>query len=1014
MALPPELAAIACGIAANTCTGLFGSVIDLARNKQLTFDEILKSEVEDFCSSFEWHGEIPEEEIALFFQSPEFEFVLSQWVSAHLLAEDQSTSFSSLLESYRKCAIRFFGNADLNFDELTKLIKAYWQAIWKGLNRAVESGHLVALARIVDVRMATLQAMLESIEASLVRREEEQLPSKEKMEELIGEYRRLVPQRLGKITPPHPERTTKVELKALYVTPSFSADNRDASGVIEGDVVEEKQAYRQLVGDAMRLVVLGDPGGGKSTFAKKVCADAAASATARLVGGRRLVPFLVVLRDYGLDRYDDKLSLCEHIVRRVKLDYDLNITETIIDHILRSGLGLVVFDGLDELVDAHKRREITDDIENFCERYPGCPIIVTSRKIGYAQAPLDDKRFQTCILSEFDESQVREYVTNWFNLASDLTEAQAQEKVEGFLDESESVDDLRRNPLVLSLMCQLYRGRNYIPQNRTDVYDSCSNMLIEQWDKGRLIPLPPEIEEISSHVRPTLYHIAHWIYSDPNLQSGVVEEQLVKKTAEYLNGRRWDSSEDSLRSAKAFVAYCKGRAWVITEAGTTARGVSLFQFTHRTFLEYYTACFLVRNYSTTDSLISVLLPWIHTAKSDIVSQLSVHLFDRQVQDGADALLEKLLEEASAVSGSECLNVMSFLSRSLHELVPSPRTVRHICNLVVDAFVVKAPDSGNGSADNWHILHDLVILLSTNAPNVVRSCYERLEEIIGDPLHEPTTKSRAVDIACYAFKIATNPLRRSKDSAIPWLKALKDTIACLDGGSNSLKLESPFISITLFHAEELSFEELLDAHGSKWLLGSVRITRTDGPMSFYGSLIDWLAWTILPLRSNLRVELHATELSETKLSAESNFEYLLKFGQWAARNLTPLSKLPENFHFSPGFAFYLEDILESQGRMSALRVNWLDEWGNRMRVSNVIRFALLVMMLATKRSSIEITEQLISCREIAMKNGGALRPLIEVIDIALAVIGSPTGAKRLQYLEEVGFSAQQSSVIQSLT
>ena len=41
---------------------------------------------------------------------------------------------------------------------------------------------------------------------------------------------------------------------------------------------------------------------------------------------------------------------------------------------------MVIFDGLDELLDTHYRQEIKGDIESFCNLYPTVPVLITSRE----------------------------------------------------------------------------------------------------------------------------------------------------------------------------------------------------------------------------------------------------------------------------------------------------------------------------------------------------------------------------------------------------------------------------------------------------------------------------------------------------------------------------------------------------------------------------------------------------------------------------------------------------------
>lgn len=141
--------------------------------------------------------------------------------------------------------------------------------------------------------------------------------------------------------------------------------------------------------------------------------------------------------------------------------------------------------------------------------------------------------FQVFRLNQFDDIQVQEYVKKWFDVADEgiLTEKQRKSKTQAFLKDSEVVPDLRTNPLMLALLCSIYREENYIPRYRPDIYEKCAIMLFERWDKSRSIYIPPLPEE---HVRPLLEYLANWIYADEHLRAGVTEEELATKATAYL------------------------------------------------------------------------------------------------------------------------------------------------------------------------------------------------------------------------------------------------------------------------------------------------------------------------------------------------------------------------------------------------------------------------------------------------------------------------------------------------
>ena len=374
-----------------------------------------------------------------------------------------------------------------------------------------------------------------------------------------------------------------------------------------------------------------------------------------------------------------------------------------------------MFDGLDELLDTGYRQEITADVESFCRLYPSVPTLVTSRRVGYDQAPLDERNFEVFHISDLDDKRVKMYVYKWFGLDHDLDSPQRTRRTKAFLSESEVVSDLRANPLMLSLMCNIYRGEGYIPKNRPDLYEKCATMLFERWDRSRGIHFPLKIEQ---QVNTALKHLASWIYSDQRRRTGVTKRELVSNMADYLHLKRFEDRDEAESAAGEFIEFCKGRAWVFTDTGST-REEKLYQFTHSTFLEYFAAAHLVRVHSTPRKLQKILLPRIAKGEWDVVAQLSFQLLSKNVEGATEALLNSLLTQARKKGLADGKRLLSFAARALQFLVPEPKVTRKIAQACIDHELALAVEGrqrrpfykgGNvvgdlltAGRDNWAVL-----------------------------------------------------------------------------------------------------------------------------------------------------------------------------------------------------------------------------------------------------------------------------------------------------------------------
>ena len=495
----------------------------------------------------------------------------------------------------------------------------------------------------------------------------------ERFQEFERQYRKQLQERFSRLTP-HIDDARRVPLDEIYVEPMFSQRRGSTWS-------DDRLSFADLRAQLLRSVVVGQPGGGKSTLVSKLCFDLTRYYDERFVGGVSLCPVPVVLRDYGVAKAERQLSILDFAEELSKTSLQLDPPPGAFEYMMQQGRALVIFDGLDELVDPSRRRGIRDDIESFCVRFPAIRVLVTAREIGYEQAPLDPDEFTRFQLAEFNDEQVGAYIHRWFGAHPDLAAQQVERQAEAFLRESEmAVSDLRRNPLLLALMCNIYKGEGYIPTNRPEVYEKCSNMLLRRWDASRGIDMA---RPLGAHLERTLEYLAHWVCTHVDLQSGVGERRLVDVAAEFLTVKKFDDDPDEARlEAQNFLEFCKGRAWVLVEVGSSTRE-PLFQFAHRTFLEYFTAKYLVRTAESVAALGNFLLDKMGPAAWDMVAQLAFQI-QHSHNDAGDELLELTLRSAEESDGPARMARLSFAARTLQFLVPTPGVARKVAQAALAA------------------------------------------------------------------------------------------------------------------------------------------------------------------------------------------------------------------------------------------------------------------------------------------------------------------------------------------
>jgi hypothetical protein len=437
------------------------------------------------------------------------------------------------------------------------------------------------------------------------------------------------------------------------------------------DVTEDRLVDR-------RVVVVGNPGAGKSTFTRHLLYRLAVAGQQETIDSP-VAPMALELKDHPRPTasYLTVLAARLRVVTQAELDLD------VIHDILVLGLATVVFDGLDEISAIDERHATVAAIEAFCYRYPLVRVVVTSREEGYVRARLDSRLFPVYRLPDFTDRQVGKYVHTWFELiASRRMLDDSDKRASAFLADSVHVADLRNNPLMLSLLCVLYEYDGYIPENRPQVYEQCSRLLFEKWDRVRRVSMPfrPTADTVK-----LVQELAYHLFGVAALQGGETEQQLKRLIIGYFERNMADRSIPPATQAEEFLDYCAGRAWLLTNIGTSDRGERLFGFTHRTFMEYFAGCYLARHAKDAPGLIADIKAMISSGASEVVPQIAIQEFDNRAANGIDDCLHLLVTAPPKTNDSEAKQYLAFALRCLRFIRPRRDTLVHLYTEAMRAF-----------------------------------------------------------------------------------------------------------------------------------------------------------------------------------------------------------------------------------------------------------------------------------------------------------------------------------------
>jgi formylglycine-generating enzyme required for sulfatase activity len=426
------------------------------------------------------------------------------------------------------------------------------------------------------------------------------------------------------------EAEARLSLDAVYTALRTRSPEEDPEGKeVAAEPRPHVSALEQL-NRHLRLVLLGDPGGGKSTFVQFVALCHAGEALrhpqvnlkllrAPLPSTRGekkqkpqpwkhgcLLPVRVVLRDFaarGLPPANEPVTAL-HL--RGFLERDLK-DAALEDYIpaffkeLQEEGGLLLFDGLDEVPEAESRRDrLRLAVEEFVRSFGKCRVLVTSRTYAYRSQGWRLGRFAETELAPFDEVQIQCFVERWYDqvaatgrLGREEAQGRAQLLLQAVLG-SDRLRGLAERPLLLTLMASLHAWRGgSLPEKREQLYADAVELLLNLWESQRVIRDPdgttrlmqPSLAQYldigKDQVRQVLEELAFEVHARGDLAgtADVPEGELVVRLMRL--GRKPGTNPAEL------VEYLSQRAGLLVP-----RGIEVYTFPHRTFQEYLAACHL--------------------------------------------------------------------------------------------------------------------------------------------------------------------------------------------------------------------------------------------------------------------------------------------------------------------------------------------------------------------------------------------------------------------------------------
>lgn len=433
-----------------------------------------------------------------------------------------------------------------------------------------------------------------------------------------------------------------------------------------------------------RMVLLGLPGTGKSTFARYLALRMAQAETDKSTGIQDMLPgwkagaVLPLILSLGrmaetipVDSQKGSVVLIENYIEQTLKNDErtVDFAELILPELERAG-GLVLFDGLDEVADLRLRPIVVQAVEDFVQKYgrpPASRFLVTCRTYSYYHDPKWQLTgWETHELALLDSEKIEYFVNAWHDehiriepaRQPDLENKRKQLLASLQPDDRRRLHEIAPFPIILTMMAVVHTHYGDLPDTRAEVYERCVDLLLVRWESERPVSGQSKktqkrtiIDELG--VSRVVLDRALWEIAF-KAHEGREDEKDKKRgpalvTEDLLTGVLQSHFQD-LAKVQTFLDYCQSSNGLLmlqgsvtpadAPAGSPPRRV--YAFPHLTFEEYLAARYLIRpNFGkTTSELVLKSDRW-----REAVMLLGEYLcFAQGDQERMDTLLNALIPE----------------------------------------------------------------------------------------------------------------------------------------------------------------------------------------------------------------------------------------------------------------------------------------------------------------------------------------------------------------------------------
>ena len=363
-------------------------------------------------------------------------------------------------------------------------------------------------------------------------------------------------------------------INELYITLTTAKTSVPGEGRNPEDLTNRTMDLREAM-EHPRLVVVGDPGSGKSTFLRRVTWQFATEA----VGGATKFPIFIrvaELTDF-IERCPkqaapESAQWLECFLKEKSEEFGWSLTRDFFSRKLKGNHCVVLLDGLDEAPDRLHRSRVARIMENAADAWKNCQFVVTSRGQSFEGL----KNFHVSVIQPLEDGAIETFLEYWcrklYPDSSQLAKDHQKELTDA-LRERPEIALMAKTPVMLTALAVVHYNERRMPEQRAELYAAILKWLAEAREKrpGRL-----SVERCVELLRKLALCMQNHDGRQVKVELGWAAHKLQAEFAEHPEASRYLAAMQFLEEESA-------------DSGIIRLQGSSLDFAHLTFQEYLAA-----------------------------------------------------------------------------------------------------------------------------------------------------------------------------------------------------------------------------------------------------------------------------------------------------------------------------------------------------------------------------------------------------------------------------------------